>query len=51
MMRCARIVDMRNAAEARNLNNNYRYFCDDDIKMDHKRVRVVGSGMYSSGSG
>jgi hypothetical protein len=47
----AHLGDMRNAAVVTGLNVSYRYICEDDIKMDLKRIRVVGCGMYSFVSG
>jgi hypothetical protein len=42
--------DMRNATVVRNLKGRYSYICEGDIKMDLKRVRVGGCGIYSFGS-
>jgi len=54
MVRCAghtaRMGRIRNATVVRNLKGRYRYICEDDIKIDLKRVRVRGCGIFSFGS-
>jgi len=46
-----RMGDMKNATVVRNLKGRYRYVCEDGIKIDLKRVRVGGCGIYSFRSG
>jgi len=43
--------NMRITTVVRNRKGRYRYIYEDDIKIDIKRVRVVGCGIYSFGSG